>query len=448
MDVPHIQLPPIFKRPWRFIPRIPLPDFRYVIVSSVESLGTIHPNIYASIFLIVFVGVFVFIKLKYPFWNGEPVFHTYDFWRRWYHSPYIMHKLPIKTKYHQRQNVVTLTADTVTIPQWKQLAEFLQYFSIPSERVLHTITHTQLMSMYQAGHEHSSFVSAILPITEKEMGENTAILASVFSKSVVLHIGGGGASATPTPCYYLDYITTHRNHPDYVRTLFDTHVYRQRRMNPEVAVAVWRQEVTPVAGVVPLVQFSVGTYYLGDVLGRLPPLSPKYQIQRIQSQNAHIVSDCWRNPDLANQFQCILQPATSALVATEKSGVTRVYAFTRGEHIYALYYFKIPQLIYEELGDGKGDGGETIQCVASVCNCKDTPALFYAGFLHCLGDMVKTHKTYQMLLIDWIGHNSYLADFWEKSYPSPICKNLAGYYLYNMIVPASPLQPTQCFVFA
>ena len=438
---PHIQLPPIFQTPRRLLPTIPFPNLKYILVSSVDSLATIHPNVYATIFLFAFASVFLYIKIKYPFWNGEPVYHTYDFWRRWYSSPYIMHKLPIKTKYHQRQNVLTLKTADVSIPQWKCISDFLQYFSIPSDRILCSTTHTQWMSQYNTGDANSSYISVILPITEKEIGENTNILAVALSKSATITFP---SFATDTPVYYIDPLVTHRNHPDYIRTLFDTHVYRQRRMNPDVAVAVWRQEVMPVAGVVPLVQFSVGTYYLGNVLGRLPPLHQKYQVQRIQSHNTSIVSDCWRDTGLANQFQCVLRGSTPALLSTTKTGMTWVFALTREEHVYALYYFKIPQLIYEALGDG----GETIQCVATVCNCQDNLPLFYAGFLHCLGAMVKSHKSYQMLLIEWIGHTSkYLGDFWQKDYPSPICTNYAGYYLYNMVVPASPLRATDCFVF-
>lgn len=423
---------------------IQLPSIKTMIVSSVDSLGTIHPNIYAFTFMFTFASVFMYIKIKHPFWNGEPVYHTYDFWRRWYSSPYIMHKQPLKTKYHQRQNVITVKAEDITIPQWRCIAEFLQYFSIPSDRVLHTITHTQIMSQYTSGHAHFSLCSVILPINEKEMGDNPTILAVVASKSATLTLSTSASASAPMPVYFINPIVTHRNHSTYVRTLFDTHVYRQRRMNPDVAVSVWKQEVTPVSGVVPLVQFSVETYYLGNVVGRLPA---NYQIQRIQSHNLSLIVDCWNNAEFTGQFDCILQTAPTALLSTVKSGLTWVFALTRKDHVYGLYYFKIPQLTYEALDDGKGSGGETIQCVATVCNCHDNLPLFYAGFLHCLSEMIKVHKPFQVLLIEWIGHTEYLADFWRKDYPTNICKNYAGYYLYNMIVPASPLHARRCFVF-
>ena len=31
--------------------------------------------------------IFGYIKLVYPFWNNQPVYHSYDFLRRFYKEP-------------------------------------------------------------------------------------------------------------------------------------------------------------------------------------------------------------------------------------------------------------------------------------------------------------------------------------------------------------------------
>ena len=43
---------------------------------------TIYDNlhIYLFLFLILLVfSIFVYIKLSFPFWNNQPVYHSYDF---------------------------------------------------------------------------------------------------------------------------------------------------------------------------------------------------------------------------------------------------------------------------------------------------------------------------------------------------------------------------------
>ena len=42
----------------------------------------------------------VYIKIKYPFWSHQPIFHTYDYFRYFTKSPYIIQTgTPHKNKY-------------------------------------------------------------------------------------------------------------------------------------------------------------------------------------------------------------------------------------------------------------------------------------------------------------------------------------------------------------
>ena len=49
--------------------------------------------------IILLIVVYMYIKLKYPFWSSQPVFHMYDFYY-WFFSPgYINKDLPEKNKF-------------------------------------------------------------------------------------------------------------------------------------------------------------------------------------------------------------------------------------------------------------------------------------------------------------------------------------------------------------
>ena len=63
--------------------------------------------IFSSLFFFTLV-LLAYIKIKYPFWNIQPVFHSYDYWRFFYSIPYIVYKYrPVKTKYCDFQQIET-----------------------------------------------------------------------------------------------------------------------------------------------------------------------------------------------------------------------------------------------------------------------------------------------------------------------------------------------------
>ena len=68
-------------------------------------------NIHIYLFLIILsliIGIFAYIKLRYPFWNLQPVYHTYDFWRMIYREPFFIYKKAISTKFVDLNSINTV----------------------------------------------------------------------------------------------------------------------------------------------------------------------------------------------------------------------------------------------------------------------------------------------------------------------------------------------------
>ena len=66
------------------------------------------PQIVLLSVVLCLIIIFVYIKLAYPFWNVQPVYHVYDFWRGFYRRPFRIHPRfhpKIKTKYTQSVDV-------------------------------------------------------------------------------------------------------------------------------------------------------------------------------------------------------------------------------------------------------------------------------------------------------------------------------------------------------
>ena len=93
--------------------------------------ATTLPPIYTITVFLFLLGIiltlFFYIKLRHPFWNIQPVYHTYDFWRYFYKTPFVIHKqiLP-STKFCQPFSVKTINYVDVSEKQKEELTDMIQ----------------------------------------------------------------------------------------------------------------------------------------------------------------------------------------------------------------------------------------------------------------------------------------------------------------------------------
>jgi hypothetical protein len=96
-----------------------------------------------------------------------------------------------------------------------------------------------------------------------------------------------------------------------------------------------------------------------------------------------------------------------------------------------MYFVKDMKTQYEELNGG------TLQCIGSVMN-SNSPSLFTQGFIHCMREILKIDKTFQMLMIDNTSHNAMILLKWRENH-NVVFETPSAYYLYNFVYPGSPL---------
>ena len=69
--------------------------------------------------------------------------------------------------------------------------------------------------------------------------------------------------------------------------------------------------------------------------------------------------------------------------------------------------------------------------------------LFYLGFLHSLHNISKS-MNYKVLVFETISHNNLIIHRFIEFY-TLISQHNVYYYLYNYIIPSSPLKENDCF---
>ena len=407
-----------------------------------------------AVLILCILVLFAYIKLKYPFWNNQAVFHTYDFYRYFCSNPYIVYQVPTKTKFLDLSQIRTYNYLDTTDYEQKEFANLLQCYYIPTERITHNITMDDLFT-YLSGHVEPCYLSLYHPKSfhvidsslnqpNIQVTQTNNALGCISSRPLTLLYKStlNEFHYEKLSIYFIDYLCVHRQEKqqNLNRKLLQTHEYNQRLMNPNIKVSLIKKEMDLFDGVVPLVTYYTHTYRLNKI--RLVDLPDHYYIEEIKETNLHLLSEFFihtsENTNKTAYFDVILFNDISNILALIKQKMLYIYCLKRKDNIHAFYFFKNMRTYYEDVE------GNTIQLLSSIMNCS-SHELFYNGFMNSLSTLLKLNKDVQMMLFDEIAHNSVLLQQWSQQ-NKPIFSNQNAYYLMNFIYPCSPMLKERCFI--
>lgn len=410
-------------------------------------------QIFIAVTFFTFLVIFAYIKLKYPFWNNQPMFHIYDYWRYFYRLPFVVYpSRPMKTKFCDFQRIKTIPYLEAKDEDKNEFTNLLQCYYISTERIFHTVVKKDI-DAYFAGSKEPPFISFYkeIEIREGGAGETVGFPACIASRSLQFFFRPTLSEPvyTQIPIYYIDSLCVHRGiekqKTEISRKLLQTHEYNQRIQNPNITVSVIKAEVHLFDGMVPLFQYDVYTYNLRNIF--FEPLPRFFQLTQLYKENLEILTELLYTQthlDFSKEkcdFDICLIPDVGTLISLIKRRLLYVYTIQRNGNIYGIYFIKNAKLRYEDVD------GNTLQLIGSIMTYEgnDGGALFYSGFLHTLQQIIKKKPSYKMLLIDDVGHNQIITSYWRKK-NTPIFKNDAAYYLFNMIFPCSPILSSRCLM--
>lgn len=401
--------------------------------------------IFSSLFFFTLV-VFAYIKMKYPFWNNQPVFHTYDYWRFFYSIPFIVYKYrPVKTKFCDFHQIETTNYFDSSQIIKNKMVNLLQCYYIPSEKILHTITCDELDTIF-TGINEPSYISLFYDkIFQNNEGQKPNILINpepsgcIASRAYKMFYRPtlSETSYTMNLIYFIDYlcVSRERDRKKLNRMLLQTHEYNQRVNNPNILISLLKKEVELFEGIIPLVKYNTITYDIPNLL--FYKLPPEFQVIQVESSNIAIMTDYLYNLTHSNYNtnehmfdMCILQD-TSYYLSQIKAGNMYIYCLQHREHTYGIYFFKNTYTEYEDIE------GKVLMLSTSIKNVNNNE-VFYIGFLRSMYHLLKKNNQYKILMIENIGHNSDILLYWDLR-NKPIFNNPTAYYLYNFIYPGSPL---------
>ena len=398
--------------------------FPLVIYLQVPSMNYVYALI--SI-IVVLLMVCAYIKITYPFWNLQPVYHTYSRpWRWWYPKPYVIEPNGhAKNKFYCPTYVITVSYGDMEEDHVHAWMDFMRCHAIPSDRVLWTTTKEQWHNLVT----HSP-CSSVVSLYHNELGTLQGC-----THSVCYHMNLYGISHN---IMYQDMVCIHREMSNTTKTLhalLGTHWVRQFEKHPDMLpVTMLKKEgdLRSCAGVVPLVKYKS---YLFS-LARLSKLRHLPENIRCVKMDPVTLDTCM----LQAPFHLKVHPNMFGMIRSEE---IFAYCLRQGDNVVACYFFRDIHTQYEEPSPGT-----TIACIGSFFNNQEDThvGLFWDGWMHSIRAMVKD-KAFCYVLVEGTSHNVGLVPVALKTLDLISEPYDAAYYMINMICPNAPLLPEQCLMF-
>jgi len=407
--------------------------------------------------ILVLISIFIYIKLSFPFWNIQPVYHSYDFWRALYSRPFLIHRRFLlrcastryasiryahknTNKYHNLKDVEIVPFVDADSTQKQEFVNLLQCFLLPSENAVF-VFNLENLETYLGGHMFSSYLSLYKRsgIERSGIEKPPEPIACISSRSGEIFIRGYTA-----PIYYIDFLCVKREEDfkKISRTLLQTHIYKQQLIDEmeskthvgsqSIMVSLFRREKELLSGIVPLTRFQT-IYYEIPRLEKKMVLLDHVILISINHSNVDLFIDFLESSQ--SRFECFLRTDIANLTGMIKSGILYVYCLKRMDEILSAYIFRDTRMSYDGLGG-------ILQLVGSINNSGSLP-LFINGFLNSIFEIIRKIPVYKVLMVDEIVDNTLITNYIGGI---TIDRFWTAYYLYNMIVPYSPLRSIHCFI--
>ena len=425
------------------------------------------PFVFAS-FCIIWFTIFVMVHIQYPFWNIQPIYHQYDYWRFLYTNPFIVHKQrPWKTKYLETNHIFMFPFEELNTTQQHYFLRLLQGYTLPdNQNVLYTFNEKDFSLLFSEHIQpcYVSFYYHQMPTpTDKTISFHNVHYsidpyATMYSIPIVMNF-----LPSETSSEYVRLQLPFHSHPviknekdiHAIRQLFQTHCYQYIVKHPDQKAALFRKQGEPHNGIIPIVEWDSYTYHIP----KYPPqqqMDP-YYVTHIHKETQNILETLFINeatdPSKRKQqhsqsqmtstnhhkpFSLWVMVSFTHLLNLIKNQKSYVYVLMLKKSVQGIYFFTKRPIQYEE------PEGMVLELTGSI-SYQPNVQLFFKGFLQGVHNILKTNKEYKYVSIQGNSHNTLLLPFWNKLV-IPIQRDPVAYYMYNYVIPQSPFGAHSSFV--
>jgi hypothetical protein len=191
----------------------------------------------------------MYIKLAFPFWAIQPVFHFYDIHYFFYSPQVIMTKLPEKNKFVNLNNIVTKQFSELTKYEITDFTLFICMHYLQNKENKYQPKNENIVP-YFSGHNSKTFVSRyfktelLLDRKTQRTIQQSKLIGIITSRPIHIRINNSSKNITKFDAYYVDYLCIDKSHrkSNKATQLIQTLEYLQRHTNKNISVSLFKRE--------------------------------------------------------------------------------------------------------------------------------------------------------------------------------------------------------------
>jgi hypothetical protein len=347
---------------------------------------------YLFIFNIILYLLFkIYIKIKYPFWNIQPVINIYSLFYKFNRNSYIIDNEPPKmNKYCNLLSIKTTTHDETSLIDRQLMVNFLNTHYLRSENVNYIPSLESFNSQF-SNHSFPSYLSVyrqpklIINYESQKYINSDEIIGLITSRPIYVTINGSKLTVN-----YIDYMCIHESYrkKGIAEQLIQTHNFNQCNNNKKINISLFKHEDMNTF-IRPIVEYYTYAYKKTKVY----KLNAQYKVVLITPQSFDILFHFIKQNKAKFDFTAMSH--TSNIIELIKNKVLFIYILKRNDDIYGCYFFRNTFTTY--------DNKPSFELFSSISKCSEH--LFYYGFTNAYYLVAKTLNT-RTILIENISDNN------------------------------------------
>jgi len=391
--------------------------------------------LYILFFIIsVILIIYIYIKLKYGFWNYLPVFHTYNIKYKIWPIGIIEHNLPNENKYTNFKNIETIT--------YSEISDFKKniFLNFIKDKCFKTANYQYLPSIsniipYFKSHNKKSFFSfynediLLADIKQGKSIIDSYVIGVISSRPIRIMLNKDTDSSFEA--YYIDYYCNEKtknaskkmskNENELFPQLIQTHYYNQCHVNKKVDPCIFkladndfgvRNTISPLCKYL-VYEFSVNKWIKPFELSM-------YKLVEINIQNLHLLLDFIKIN--SNKFDILIYTEPTNIMELIKTKQIFIYTIVLNQQIISAYFFRKTCIFVEK-------NMEILSCFASIYSNEYERNIFIQGFKISFWK-VAAENYFGHAIVENISDNNIIIDnLCLKTKPLSI--RMMSYYFYN-----------------
>lgn len=367
--------------------------------------------IYIFIFFIIsYLLLRAYIKIKYKFWSIQPVFHLYNL-SYWIFPPGTLKKNKPEINKYTNLKEITFT-NFERLDNIDLFVEFIQKYYLNTSQIKFIPTKNNIIPYFN--NTKKSFFS-IYKKNNEIVGVMTSRILNVTLNNVKF------------PTYYVDYlcVKTENRKSGIAQQIIQTHDYNQRTFT-NVSSSLFKRE-NQLNAIIPLVTYITFGYNI-EKWNNTILLHDSLSLVTINKNNINnFINFIKQN---TNKFDICISPEIKVILQLIESNNVYIYALYQGETMICIYMFRDASTTY--------NSKQTINLFASINNTISDE--FIKGFYLCMNNF---KDKYKYIIVENLSQNNIIINNINSKY-KPFIKSPTAYYFYNFIT--RPLLSNKVFI--